>query len=158
MLPTSTVSWSKLFHLLTTLREKKYLLTSLTLCFFLILVYSKEKKCNQCIVWVYKKRPMTHVLRVSSRRILWRVRPRRSPKVRCPRQWTRPVRWWEIVLKPAPWPHERHSSVQPRTTSTLRHHRRTSPGMTDRRPPPSMNPSTQSSYTNPLYINNTQAV
>ena len=32
MLPTSTVSWSKLFHLFTTLCEKKYLLTSLTLC------------------------------------------------------------------------------------------------------------------------------
>ena len=34
MLPTSTVSWSKLFHLFTTLCEKKYLLISLTLCFF----------------------------------------------------------------------------------------------------------------------------
>jgi len=34
MLPTSTVSWSRLFHLFTTLLEKKYLLTSFTLCFF----------------------------------------------------------------------------------------------------------------------------
>jgi len=34
MLPTSTVSWSRLFHLFTTVCEKKYLLTSLTLCYF----------------------------------------------------------------------------------------------------------------------------
>ena len=34
VLPTPTVSWSELFHLFTTLCEKKYLLTSQTLCFF----------------------------------------------------------------------------------------------------------------------------